>query len=117
MLAGHDLSFREGALCENLIAEALKKQGLSLCCYKRENSRLALDFFLRLQKELLPLEVKAIGNNTKTLSTVIKSEKYPDIQHGIRFSSGNIGVKGNILSFPYFCAFLLKRVFYWSSLS
>ena len=112
-----ELGIREGALCENLISEALKKQGLSLYCYRRENSRLALDFFLRLQKELLPLEVKAVGNNTKSLSTVIKSEKYPDIQHGIRFSSGNIGVKDNILSFPYFCAFLLKRVFYWSSLS
>lgn len=117
VLTERDLGICENALRENLIAEALKKQGLSLYCYRRENSRLAVDFFLRIQKELLPLDVRAAGNNAKALSTVIKSEKYPDIRHGIRFSSGNIEVKDNILRFPYFCAFLLKRVFYWSSLS
>ena len=30
------------------------------------------------------------------------------IAYGIKFTSGNIGYSGNIYTFTYFCAFLLK---------
>ena len=59
------------------------------------------DFFVRTKNSLLPLEVKARRGTSKSLATLIALEKYPDI--------GNIGFSDNILTFPYFCVFLLKR--------
>ena len=38
-----------------------------------------------------------------------KKKKYPDIKFGIKFVNGNIGFQDNIYTFPYFCAFLLRR--------
>ncbi len=76
--------------------------------YKRENSTLEEDFFLRTRDSLVPVEVKASNNKSKSLSTLIGSEKYPDIRFGIKLINGNIGFVNNIYSFPHFCAFLLK---------
>ena len=83
--------------------------GFGLYYYKREDSQLEEDFFVRTQQELLPLEVKSNRNTSKSLSTLIKGEKYSDILHGIKLSAGNIGFSNGIYTFPYFCAFLLKR--------
>ena len=55
------------------------------------------------------MEVKAGNNSSKSLSTLIRGEKYADIKRGIKFSAGNIGFSNGIFTFPYFCAFLLKR--------
>jgi hypothetical protein len=110
-----NLGIYKGALYENLIAEALAKQEYGLYYYKREDSSLEMDFFIRTADELLPIEVKAGHNKSKSLTALIKNERYSDIQHGIKFGSGNIGYKDNIYTFPYFCAFLIKR--YLSSVS
>ena len=107
--ANRNLGVYKGALYENFIAEALIKQGYGLYYYKREDSQLEEDFFVRTQKELLPLEVKSNKNTSKSLATLIKGEKYADIQHGLKLSAGNIGESNGIYTFPYFCAFLLKR--------
>ncbi len=40
---------------------------------------------------------------------MIQSEKYEDIRYGIKFTGGNVGYDDQIYTFPYFCAFLLKR--------
>ena len=104
-----NMNIYKGALYENVIAEALSKQGYELFYYKRENSTLEEDFFVRTKKSLVPLEVKATNGRAKSLSTLIKSESYPDITTGIKLVHGNIGFENNIHTFPYFCAFLLKR--------
>ena len=54
-------------------------------------------------------EVKAVNGRSKSLRTLIDSGKYEDIRSGIKFTGGNIGYEQNIYTFPYFCAFLLKR--------
>ena len=36
-------------------------------------------------------------------------KKYPEIQWGIKLVHGNIGKADNIITFPYFCAYLLRR--------
>ena len=107
--ANKNMNVYKGALFENIIGEALSKQGYNLFYYKRENSTLEQDFFVRTKKSLIPVEVKATNGNAKSLSTLISSEKYPDITTGIKFIQGNIGFENNIHTFPYFCAFLLKR--------
>ncbi len=107
--ANKNLGVYKGALYENFIAEALVKQQFKLYYYSKENSTLEEDFFIRTADKLIPLEVKSNMHGSKSLSTMIKSASYPDIKCGIKLFAGNIGYSDNIYSFPYFCAFLLKR--------
>ena len=104
-----NLGVYKGALYENVVGEALAKAGYALYYYKREDSTLEQDFFVRTADALIPVEVKATNGAAKSLKTLISSEKYADIHCGIKFTGGNIGCEQNIYTFPYFCAFLLKR--------
>ena len=107
--ANKNLDVYKGALYENIVGEALVKCGYALYYYKREDSTLEEDFFVRTKDSLLPVEVKAKRGTAKSLRTLIESEKYPDITCGIKLTAGNIGTGNGILTFPYFCAFLLKE--------
>ena len=104
-----NLGVYKGALYENFVGEALSKSGYNLFYYKREDSTLEEDFFLRTKKSLVPVEVKASNNRSRSLSELIKNERYADIKYGIKLCRANIGFENNIYTFPYFCAFLLKR--------
>ncbi len=103
-----NLGVYKGALYENFVAEAFIKQGLGLFYYKKENSTLEEDFFVRSKNELIPVEVKSNRNSSKSLVSLIKNEKYSDIKHGIKFGNFNIGCANDIYTFPYFCVFMLK---------
>lgn len=104
-----NLGVYKGALYENIVGEALSKSGYELFYYKKENATLEEDFFIRTKTDLLPVEVKATNGRSKSLRTLIDSNRYPDIRNGIKLISGNIGYENNIYTFPYFCTFLLKR--------
>lgn len=107
--ANLNLGVYKGALYENIVGEALVKSGYDLYYYKKDDSTLEEDFFVRTASELLPVEVKATNGRAKSLRTLIQSQKYADIHYGIKFVKGNIGYSDRIYTFPYFCAFLLKR--------
>lgn len=104
-----NLGVYKGALYENVVGEALVKAGYKLYYYKRDDSSLEQDFFVRTASALIPVEVKAKNGTAKSMRTLISSEKYADIHCGIKFTGGNIGYSDDIYTFPYFCAFLLKR--------
>lgn len=107
--ANKNLGVYKGALYENVVGEALVKSGYRLYYYKKEDSSLEQDFFVRTADALIPVEVKAANGTAKSMRTLISGERYPDIRWGIKFTGGNIGYGGQIYTFPYFCAFLLKR--------
>ena len=104
-----NLGVYKGALYENFVAEAFVKQGLGLFYYKKENATLEEDFFVRTKNNLIPVEVKSNNDQSKSLSALIKNEKYSDISYGIKFGDLNIGHANNVYSFPYFCAFKIKE--------
>jgi hypothetical protein len=104
-----NLGVYKGALYENIVGEALVKSGFGLYYYKRDDSTLEEDFFLRTASELIPVEVKAKSGRAKSLRTLIGSDRYPDIRCGIKLAGGNIGCSDSIYTFPHFCAFLLKQ--------
>lgn len=104
-----NLGVYKGALYENFVAEAFVKQGLGLFYYKKENSTLEEDFFVRTQNHLIPVEVKSNSDQSKSLSTLIKNENYSDISYGIKLGNFNVGSANNIYTFPYFCAFKMKE--------
>ena len=107
--ANKNLGVYKGALYENMVGEALVKQGYRLFYYKRDDSTLETDFFIRSAASLIPIEVKAKDGRAKSMKTLISSDHYPDIRYGFKLSGNNIGHEDRIYTFPYFCAFLLKR--------
>lgn len=107
--ANKNLGVYKGALFENIVGEALVKSGLQLYYYKKENSTLEEDFFVRTASDLIPVEVKATNGKSKSLRSLIVSERYSDIKYGIKLANANVGFENDIYTFPYFCSFLLKR--------
>lgn len=107
--ANKNLGVYKGALYENIVGEALVKNGYGLYYYKKENSTLEEDFFVRTASELIPIEVKATNGRAKSLRSLIDGDKYGDIRYGIKFAAANIGYSDGIYTFPYFCAFLLRK--------
>lgn len=104
-----NLGVYKGALYENIVAEALVKSGYKLYYYRNDSGTLEEDFFLRTASNLVPVEVKAKNGNSKSLRALISSDKYSDIEFGFKLSANNIGYQDKIYTFPYFCAFLLKK--------
>ena len=104
-----NLGVYKGALYENFVAEAFVKQGLGLYYYKKENSTLEEDFFVRTKSELIPVEVKSNSDSSRSLAALIKNVNYKDIRHGIKLGDFNVGQADGIFTFPYFCAFLVKE--------
>ena len=107
--ANRNLGVYKGALYENVVAEALVKTGYSLFYYKRDDSTLEEDFFIRSKDYLIPVEVKSRSGRSKSLRTLIESDEYSDIQYGFKLTFNNVGYSDQVYTFPYFCTFLLKR--------
>lgn len=104
-----NLGVYKGALYENMVAEALYKQNFGLFYYMNDTATLEADFFVRTQDSLIPVEVKAGQNKAASLRTLIQSDRYKDVSFGIKFGDYNIGCSDCVETFPWFCAFLLKR--------
>lgn len=104
----NNLNIYQGGLFESIVGEALVKSGYELRYFKKENSTLREEFFVRCKDCLVPIEVKAGNNNAKSLATLITSSNYPEICFGIKLVKGNIGFESNIYTFPHFCAFLIR---------
>lgn len=107
--ANKNLGVYKGALYESIAADALVRQGFGLYYYKREDSTLEEDFFVRTADALVPVEVKARDGRAKSLRTLVSSDRYPDIRFGLKFSDGNVGRSDDICTFPHFCLFKLQE--------
>ena len=100
----------KGAIYENIVGDMLVKQGYNLYFYRNEKSTIEMDFFIRDAQSLIPVEVKATDNATRSLAKLTAQDgKYPDIRYGIKLCNKNIGFNGKFYTFPYFLTFLLKR--------
>ena len=107
--ANGNLGVYGGGLYENIVGEALAKLGCELVYYKREDSTLEMDFFVRSRDDLVPVEVKAKGGRAQSLRTLVRSDHYKDVRWGMKLHGGNIGWSNGILTMPYYVTFLLKR--------
>lgn len=109
LIINHNGNIYNGALYESLISEALVKSGYPIYFFKSDDARVELDFLIRVKNEIVPIEVKRTRGKSRSLNLILSSEK--NIKHGVKLTSGNIGFTGNIFTFPYSLAFLLKRFF------
>lgn len=105
-----NLGIYKGAIFENIVAEALVKSGLGLYYWRRDESPLEEEFFVRCADCLVPVEVKSGNSRSKSLRELIDSNKYPDVRWGIKFADANIGYTREVLTLPWFTAFLLPRM-------
>jgi len=105
-----DIGTWKGGLFENIVAEALIKAGAVPAYYKKENSTLEMDFFLRSGDSLVPVEVKAGNSKAKSMRALIDGAHYNDIKWGIKVVKGNVGFDRGVLTIPQWCSFFLKRI-------
>lgn len=99
----------KGAIYENVVADALVKQGYELHFYRNEKSTLEIDFVLRDATSLVPVEVKAGDGTPKSLVKMVEGASYTDVEYGIKFCDRNIGFNGAFYTFPYFLAMFARR--------
>ena len=99
-----NLGIYKGAIYENIIADIFGKAGKKLY-YFEQNSKLEIDFFIRLNKQATAVEVKSADNTkSKSMSSII--ENY-GVKHGIKLSAKNVGTTEIIDSFPLYMAMFL----------
>ena len=87
----------------------LTKAGFDLFFYRDEKNKVEMDFILRDEKSIIPVEVKSSDNATYSLNKLIEEKQYKNIKYGIKLCNKNIGFNGKFYTFPYFMTFLLKR--------
>lgn len=99
----------KGAIYENIVADMLASSNYELFYYRNTKSTIEMDFFIRDNNSLVPVEVKANDNSTPSLNKLIDKSTYKDIKYGIKLCNKNIGFNEKFYTFPYFLTFLLKR--------
>ncbi len=103
-----NLGVYKGAIYENLVADAFVKEGLQLYFYKRPDGTLEEDFFARTKNNIVPIEVKSKGGHSKSLRTLIDSDKYQDVTFGVKIGDFNISFQNMVYTLPHFLTFLIK---------
>ena len=86
------------------------KAGAVPAYYKKENSTLEMDFFLRSGDDIVPVEVKAGNTKAKSMRMLLDGDHYKDVRWGIKLVKGNVGFNNGVLTIPQWCAFFLQRL-------
>lgn len=98
----------KGVIYENIIADAFTKNEVPLY-YFSKSSGLEIDFILKYQQQITLIEVKATNGNTKSSKTVLNDKnKYPNVNSMIKLCQSNISYSKNIVTIPYYLAYLIK---------
>ena len=104
-----ELGAYKGAVYENIIADCFSKMGRSLYYYHKD-SGLEIDFVTRESGEITLIEVKASSGYTKSAVTILRNKDKYNAAKCIKLSANNIGTSGDILTIPYYLAFMLEEL-------
>jgi predicted AAA+ superfamily ATPase len=102
-----NLNIYKGAIYENIIADAFSKNGISLYYFHKE-SGLEIDFVSVINDLLSIVEDKARTGNSKSAKTVLNDKTRYNADNMIKLGEYNIGVKGNMITLPFYLSFLLQ---------
>ena len=98
------LGIYKGAIYENIIADIFSKAGKKLYYFEKD-SKIEIDFFIRLNKQATAIEVKSAENTkAKSMNSIIKNY---GVKHGIKLSAKNLGGTETIDSYPLYMAMFL----------
>ncbi len=93
-----------GLLAENYVAEQLAAKGYQLN-YWESNGKAEIDFVVRKDDSVIPVEVKS-ADNVKAKSLKVFVDKYAPC-YSIRLSAKNFGFENGIKSIPLYAVFCL----------
>jgi len=103
-----NLKIYKGAIYENIIGDIFTKLGKKLY-YFEHNGTLEIDFIIKYQNVLTPVEVKSADNTkSKSLNSLINNW---NVEKCIKLSNKNIGLnkEKNILTLPLYMSIFLKE--------
>lgn len=76
--------------------------------YFHKDSGLEIDFVMNYKNKITLIEVKSKSGRTKSSKTILKNYDKYHVQKCIKLGEYNIGENEDILTLPYYLAFLLK---------
>lgn len=95
----------KGGLVENYVYTQLKANNIE-AYYWNENNQNEIDFIVRLENKIIPIEVKSSTHNkTPSLKSFLLKSDSP---YSIRISARNFGLENGIKSVPLYAAFMIK---------
>ena len=98
----------KGAIYENVIADSFLKNSRKLY-YFHKDSGLEIDFVTRYQSKSTLIEVKAKNGDVKAAKTILKNKEIYHVDSLIKLGDYNVGYENNILTLPYYMAFLINE--------
>lgn len=93
----------KGAIFENIISQIFNANDYKLRFFRR-NETLEIDFVLNKKNEIIPIEVKAGNNRSKSLLVIIDENKE---FHGYKLTNNNIQIKNRIIHLPWYLAWMI----------
>ncbi|GHT75543.1 ATPase AAA [Spirochaetia bacterium] len=100
-----NLGIYKGAIYENIIADIFGKAEKQLY-YFEYRAQIEVDFFIRLNKTAVAVEVKSADNTkSKSMDNIIKNY---GVSHGIKLSARNTNITNDVDSFPLYMAMFLS---------
>ena len=99
------LKTAKGGLYEALVADMLIKAGhSSIFFYRNEPGTVEMEFLLDGSSGVVPIEVKAGRNRSKSLNSILKNE---DIMCGYKLADQNVGIKDKKITLPLYMTIFL----------
>lgn len=89
----------KGGIYENIISESLLKRGYKLYYYKTQNSSMEIEFVIKKNGEVIPIEVKAGNDSTPSLNSFI-NKYHPKVSY--KFVNGNVGFLDGKKTLPHY---------------
>ena len=106
------LHINEGMIIENIVAQALRANGHNIYYYKKtdkesKNTVMEIDFLIRHNNKVCPIEVKSTNNYT--ISSLLKFKNIFNKKIGTLYvlHNGDIKVEDNIVYLPYYMSICL----------
>ena len=103
LLNGNLKGFAKGGIYENFVAQTLVKNGYTLHYYKQGDSS-ELEFLIEKDGEVIPIEVKAGNNPTKSLDMFVRNF---EPSTALKLTGGNVGISDKKLSMPHFLSMFI----------
>lgn len=106
ILSGN-LGVYKGAVFENIVADSFSKTEKKLY-YFHKDSGLEIDFITKVDGEVCLIEVKSTTGKTKSANEILKNFDKYKVNKCIKLGEYNVGEQNNILTLPYYMAYLLQ---------
>lgn len=102
------LGMNKGQIYEAALADSLYKASIPTY-YFRKSSGLEIDFVISYLGYSTLIEAKAKKGNAKSSKTIMNNKEHYGVTKLIKFGDYNIAQENDVLTLPYYLAFLLNR--------